>query len=324
MQATTMSAALWAAPGHMEVREYPIPVPGPGEVLVKVERAAICGSDLHSIYDGLGGLNAEPMPGRPGHEAVGTIVESTVDAWAPGDRVLALGVGAFAEYYLVAADQCIAVPTDDTAERLVIAQQMGVTHFGLTRFWPMPVTPGLTAVVLGVGPVGYLFAAQLRARGFDRILVSDRVQSRLDAASAVADDVVLEPGASIVDATLAATGGVGADLVIEAAGSDSARSQAIECVRQGGRVGYFGYPERHGDVAFPYETAWWKTPLSIEIVANAQSVAGLPNFHAAVGIIADGSIDISPLTGVTYRLAEIDAALDEARSMRSMKVQLEF
>ena len=322
--AEAMRAAIQVAPGKMRVEKFPIPVLGDDEVLVKVERAAICGSDLHSIFDGLGYLNAEePLPGRPGHEAVGRVARSNSNSFAPGDRVLVLGFGSYAEYLATPATQCVAVPETVDAERLVLAQQLGVVLYGMKRFWPSE-RPGGVAAIVGAGPVGYLFASRVRTAGFATVIVSDTNAERLNAVlqSGGADRVVLVGRDSLSDVVAELSDGRGADLVIEAAGSDAARHEAIECVATDGRVGLFGYPETTGSARFPYADVFWKAPVSIEVVSRTQAEPGLVSFRDAVRLVADDAVELSPLMGCTFELAEINAALAQAREQRSLKVQV--
>lgn len=322
-------AALHVGPGRMEVGLHPVPDLVDGNVEVQVERAAICGSDLHSIFDGLGFLSetGAPQPGRPGHEAVGMVVRSAAAELRHGDRVLVLDGGAFAERMSVPAALCVRLPAGSAADRMVTAQQLGGVLYGMTKFWPQD-APGDVATVIGAGPIGYLFAAVLRRNGFGTIIVSDLAPDRLAAVgsrgSCSADVTVLAPNESVVDATMAATERRGADLVIEAAGYDGTRAQAVHCVRTEGRVGFFGYPESSGSAPFPFADAFWRAPISLEIVRNAQASPGLACFHRAVQLIADDEVDIAPLLGTTYPLERITDALACARRREALKVHLQM
>lgn len=322
----TMVAAQKTGQGVMEVATFPRPTPGADEVLVRVERAAICGSDLHAVFEGLGSLignDGEPAPGRPGHEAVGTVEASSSPDFAVGQRVLVLSVGAFAEYMLSPASMCLALPDDVPSARLLMAQQLGVVLYGMERFWPSRSGAGSTATVIGAGPVGLHFLSALRLWGFERVIMSEVVTSRIELARKIGADLVVDATLdSVVDATARVTGGAGSDLVIEAVGLDATRAEAVACVRQYGKVGLFGYPERFEPSPFPFSDAFWKAPISIEIVKGAQWVPGLPTFHEAVRVIASGQIDVDYLLGTEYRLADIQQAMAAARSAEAIKVQV--
>jgi L-iditol 2-dehydrogenase len=321
-----MTAAYLAKPGLMEVGPVPRPEPAEGELLVKVARAAICGSDLHAIFEGLGSLLGEgdPAPGRPGHEAVGTVVQSRAAEFSEGDRVLVLPAGAFAQYMSVPAQMCVLLPPGAPMDAMLMAQQLGVTYFGMERFWPQSLGPGGTVTLIGAGSIGLHFLSLLkRVWAFERVIVADVLPDRLALARRLgADATVLVPAASVTEATMAATGGVGADLVIEAVGLDSTRTEAIRSVREYGRVGLFGYPESYGLAPFPFSDAFWKAPVTIEVVKGAQQVPELPAFHAAIDLIASGKVDISHFLGIEYRLAAINDALALARLGGAVKVQV--
>jgi L-iditol 2-dehydrogenase len=310
----------------MEVGPVPRPEPADGELLVRVERAAICGSDLHAIFEGLGSLlgDGDPAPGRPGHEAVGTVEHSRAAEFSEGDRVLVLPPGAFAEYMTAPAQMCVALPPGERMDTMLMAQQLGVTFFAMERFWPQSLGPGGTAALIGAGSIGLHFLGLLKkVWAFERVIVSDVLPDRLALARSLgADATVLAPAGSISAATMAATDGVGADLVIEAVGLDTTRTEAIRSVREYGRVGLFGYPESFGLAPFPFSDAFWKAPVTIEIVKGAQQVPGLSAFHTAIDLIASGKINVSHYLGTEYRLTAINEALALARGGGAIKVQV--
>jgi L-iditol 2-dehydrogenase len=239
-----------------------------------------------------------------------------------GDRVLVLQLGTYAEYMVAKEAALVKLPGDQPFDRMVMAQQLGVTLYAMERFWPDS-EPGRVATIIGAGPIGLFFLQLARMWGFEQIVVSDPEPSRLAAAKKLGATVTIQSSEqSVVEATHEISNGKGADLVIEAAGLDSARSQAIECVRTYGRIGYFGYPEASGMAEFPYNTAFWKGPISIEFVINAQGVAGLPHFHKAVDLIATGKIEVDYLLGQEFSLPEIDEAFKAARNRQFIKVQV--
>jgi len=327
-------AACKTGPGQVELREFAVPGPGPGELLVRIDRAAICGSDLHAIFDNVGFLAGDddaPQPGSPGHEAVGIVVQAgRGSGFTEGDHVLVLSIGAYAELTVAPADQCVRLAPDAPLDMMVMAQQLGVTHYAMRRFWPQPApgdsisTGDSTAAVLGAGSIGLNFLQLLRMRGFGQVIVSDVSPARLKLAEKLgADTVVLAPDESVVDAVMEATGGKGADLAVEAAGYDVTRSQAILSVRTLGRVGLFGYPEStSGPSPLPYADAFWKAPVSLEVVKGAQEVECLPDFHAAIDLISSGAISVDHLLGTEYPLAEITDALAVAHRREAIKVQV--
>ena len=255
-----MRAAVLRAPGQVEVDDFPIPDLQHGEVLVRMTRASICGSDLHVVYDGF--ARTFEKPGYPGHEGIGVVLESRSDSFREGQVVLTVptGVGGqcFASHQVVPEAFLVPLPDDADQERLLFAQQLGTTIYAMRKFWPRdPATgdtpPGLEpleprcAVVIGAGSAGLFFVQLARHAGFERIVVSDPTPERRQLARELGATEVTDGGTEqLVEATLTSSAARGADLVIEAAGYDLCRDQAIQAVRPRGRVGCFGYPERPG------------------------------------------------------------------------------
>src|SRR5207302_1530501 len=124
--------------------------------------------------------------------------------------------------------------------RLLMAQQLGTTILALRRFWSGPGAGAAT--LIGAGSAGLFFLQQLRRLGFETVVVSDLEPARLEIARELGATACVDARTqSVVEATMDLTGGEGADLVIEAAGYDVCRAQAVESARIGGRVGCFGF-----------------------------------------------------------------------------------
>lgn len=314
------------APGRIECVDVPAPALGAAPaVLLRTLRASICGSDAHMVFGGIG-VSGYPCPaGAPGHEAVAEVVDSTAPGFAAGDRVLAVPdpptARAFAEYLLVPPEFLVPLPADAPLES-VLAQQLGTVVFALRRFWPGP--PAGTALVLGAGSAGLFFLQLLRRAGFERVLVTDLDPDRLARAARLGAAVTARAGDAAA-VTLEATGGRGADLVVEAAGHDDARAEAIHAVAVAGRIGLFGMPERKGMAPLPFDVLFRRRP-TIEVAWGAQYEPGLTSFRTALRLIADGAVDIRGLTTHVEPIERIGAALDRAAARRegALKVAIDF
>jgi L-iditol 2-dehydrogenase len=314
--------------GTFEVVDIAVPTPGSGEVLVQMESASLCGSDLRTIFGGH--VASFPLaPGRPGHEGVGTVIESRSGNWNEGERVLTVpmpGVGAcFAEWQVVDEKFLIALSAQANPQEIVMAQPLGTVVNGFKRYWPADLpAEGLTAAILGAGTAG-LFALQLaKLAGFSRVIVCDLEAERLGVATSLGADVVVQaPGRSFVAAVLEVTGGSGAELVIEAAGFDTCRADCISATRYLGRTGFFGLPEHAGAVQFPLAEAFARG-CTIVMAGNAQLEEGLSSFHEAVGLIESGALDVSHLLDSTYVLDDVQEAVDAAHERRTLKVSFEL
>ena len=225
-----MQAVQLVRQGTFEVIEVGVPAPEPGEVLVQMESASVCGSDLRTVF---GGHVVEfPLaPGRPGHEGVGTIIESRSGKWAVGDRVLTVpmpGAGAcFADLQVVDERFLVALSSSASPHQIVMAQPLGTVINGFRRYWPAGLSAdGCTAAILGEPP-GSSRSSWPSSPGSPAPSFSDLESAWLEAAALLGADVIVQaPERSFVEAVRDHTDGAGAELVIEAAGFDSCRAGA--------------------------------------------------------------------------------------------------
>lgn len=260
-----------AAPG-LEVREVPVPEPGPHDVLVQVEAASICGTDLHIWkWDDWSRQRIQP-PLTLGHEFAGTVVEvgDLVEEVKPGDFVSAeshvtcghcfqcrtgqahmcprtqiLGVdreGAFAEYVLV--PESVIWQNDRSklsAEIAALQEPFGNAVFAtLTHD-----LAGQTVGVFGCGPIGLFSIGIARASGAASVFAIDPVAYRRDLAHKMGASETFDPTCEdFGDRLLEANEGYGLDILLEMSGAPSAITSAFRTVRNGGRMTLFGIPSR--------------------------------------------------------------------------------
>ncbi|HEU4449837.1 MAG TPA: zinc-binding dehydrogenase [Gaiellaceae bacterium] len=237
-----MRALLYHGPGDLRVEEVPRPEPGPGDVLVQVEVALTDGTDAKAFRRGHPLLLAE-TPSAFGHEFCG------IDT-ATGRRVISANSapcgacppcrrreetlcenlrpflnGAYAEYLLVperiAARNLLAVPPGLAPEVAAMTEPLACCLHGIER---AEVEPGRTLAVLGPGPIGLMLCAAARDAGAEVVVVGGRPGRR-----ELAREFGAEPG-----------DGRGADVVVEAVGTAEAWRDALELVRPGGLVLFFG------------------------------------------------------------------------------------
>ena len=257
-----MKAAVYHGPHDIRVESVPEPEdPASGEVVLEVVRAAICGTDSSEWAHG-------PILARPpvvlGHEFVGRVsaVGDGVEGLAIGDRVVSgagvscgrcawclagrtnlcaeyytLGLhvdGGLAELVKTPASICRLVPDACSDDAAAIAQPLAVALHAVRR---SGVTAGQTCAVIGIGGIGAFIIAGAAARGAAPIIALDIDGDRLETAHRLgADEAVDVRGRDITQAILDATGGEGADVVIEASGAPHAPAAAFAAARRGGRV----------------------------------------------------------------------------------------
>jgi len=232
-----VKAALLYAPGDLRVEDVPRPEPGPGEVLVQVEVALTDGTDLKTFRRGHPLLLRE-SPTPFGHEFCGIVDGRRVvaansapcgvcDGCARGEqcRELVFLSGAYADWLLVperiAAVNMHEVPAGMAPEVAAMLEPLACCLRGVER---AGIEAGATVAVLGAGPIGLMLAACVADAGGWPVVVGGRDERR---------NLVPAFGAEVGD-------GRGADVVIEAVGSEEAWRDAISLVRPGGTVVMFG------------------------------------------------------------------------------------
>ncbi|MFE0510026.1 zinc-binding dehydrogenase [Streptomyces sp. NPDC058964] len=263
MSANTMRAARFErADGRLSVvKDMPVPKPGPGELLVRVEACGICLSDVHMI-DGTLPCPLEEV--TPGHEPAGTIARTGPDVpyWQPGQRVVIapgrpcgscrhcgdpLGClapqtmgqnwdGAWAEYVITLSSTLVEVPDGVPIEQAAICADAVATPFSalLDRGG---LRPGETVGVWGVGGLGVHAVQTARLAGASLIVAVDTLDAAVQRALEVGADHALNPlTADVREEVLRLTDGEGLDLAAELSGVGNALDQAVSCLGRYGRA----------------------------------------------------------------------------------------
>ncbi len=207
--------------GEFTVEDVPPPIPGPGQVLLDVTRAGICGSDLHARHHADEVADMMAMAGQEGfmrsgerivmgHEFTGTVVEygpGCRKRWPVGTRVVAMPIvttasgaqltgfstespGAYAEQVVVEEAVTMAVPDSVTDDQAALTEPMAVAWHAVRR---AKVGRGKTAIVIGCGPIGLAIIAMLRAAGVKKIVASDLSPRRRELARLCGARTVVDP-----------------------------------------------------------------------------------------------------------------------------------
>ena len=265
----TMKAVVYDEPGRYEVRELSVPEPGPGEVLLRVLVAGVCGTDLH-LHAGEFGPT---YPLTPGHEFVGEAV--SVGTGVAQDMIgrrfvvdntgacghcvecrrarpaychnlIAQGVnapGGFAEYVVTSSGRCFAVD-DLEPETAVFTEPVACVVHGLDV---LGLRPGANVLLFGAGPTGLILTQLLACSGANELTVAAPTQAKLDLARTHgADRIVLldrrNPAASLDELRQAAPDGF--DVVIDATGAPVVLAQTLALTRTGGTVFVYGMTQQ--------------------------------------------------------------------------------
>ena len=307
--------------GVITVREWPKPqATEPGTFVVRMTAASVCGSDLHAALHGTLHPMGPERAGYPGHEGVGVVAESHSEKFPEGTTVLCVPPGefggAFAEYMLLDDDHAVALPSDldnndlTQMRRYMMAQQLGTCIYAFDLYWPteVPARTAGTCVIMGAGSAGLFFLQDAKRRGFKHIIVSDKQPARLDIARTLGARTVLIPDEDLGAVVSELTGNKGADLVIEAVGSDELRTQAVGIVAHRAIVGWFGLYESFEPSLVPIFEVFRKC-VRLQGSVAAQSEPGLKSFREAVRRIHDGEVDVDYCLGPTHTLDQVAEVL---------------
>ena len=338
----TMKAAVLVEPGRFEQREVPVPVPGPTDVLIRVKRCGLCGTDIH-IYKGH--YSADRLPLIPGHEFSGHIAAlgAQVRGLSLGQAATAdinlgcgqcfycrkneilncasmvqLGIhvdGGLAEYVRVPASHVVPIPDGTPVEIGALTEPVSCVVRAVKR---SRLRLGESVLILGAGPIGNLHLQVARQSGAAPIIVSEPNPGRADWARRSGADLVVEESATLREQVLAVTGGRGADLVIESVGLPALYEKAFDLVRPGGRVLAFGLAEPSAKAHYlPFQVVLKELGLQ-------GSVAGMgDDMHEAMTLIAHRRVQLAPFVETVYPLDHIAAAMDALVSDRRInKVQI--
>ena len=225
-------------PEVLALADLPIPEPGPGQVLIRVEAIGV---NFIEIYFRKGQYKAT-LPMVPGSEAAGTVEECGpgVNGFKPGDMVASTGVlGSYAEYALVPAAQLVKVPAKLTPEQAAAAMLQGMTAHYLA-YSTHPLKAGETCLIhAGAGGVGLLLtqmAARLGARVITTVSTEEKAELSREAG---ASDAILYTEQDFVAEVKRLTGGRGVDVVYDSVGKTTFEG-SLNCLRPRGLLALFG------------------------------------------------------------------------------------
>lgn len=273
------NAVVMTGPGSLEIRQVEFPALNDDGIILKTEYAGICGSDMHLFQEGRSGSYVVKPPFIQGHEVIGTVyaVGADVKHLKCGDRVvLEPGIpcgkcefcrtgrsnlcrdvvfpsappydGFFRQYVSHPAFLAHKVPDDTDMLTGVLAEPLSIVLRGMQMG---EVGIGKTVVILGAGCIGLLVALASKKNNARKVIVSDVLPNRLEAALKLgADHIVNAAECNVTEEILRLTNGEGSHIVYETAGSKVTVSQTSQLVRRGGRIVLIG--NVHGDVPFNF------------------------------------------------------------------------
>lgn len=334
----TMKAAVLFGEHDLRVVEKEVPRQGYQEVLMKVEACAICGTDPKIVAHG---WQNQPPFGEfiPGHEYAGTIVAlgEGVAGFAKGDRVavephkgcgvcanclrgfytvclnygnLAAGHrhygftanGGYAEYAVNHISTLHKIPDSLDFEEATLITTAGTSMYGITRIGGLE--PGETVVVAGPGPIGLMAVQLVKQMGSARVILTGTREERLNLGRELGADITINVGKEEVkERIFEITDGIGADAVLECAGTARSLADAIEYTRKNGRIALVGiYSEPVSINAFKVNQ--WNITLA------GSRAEGDRSLSKVAPLMGDGRIKARPLITHTFSLDQVNEAIE--------------
>ncbi len=332
-----MLAARLHTPGRMVVEDVSKPVPGPHDLLVRVEACGICGSDRHMFR----GEYPTATPVTLGHEFSGIVEEAgaAVEGFRIGTRVTgdpnigcgqcehcragrpnlchglsAIGVhrdGGFAEYVLVPESQAAALPPNLDALHGAFCEPVSCCLHAIDV---ARIPRGSSVLIIGGGVIGLLMVELAKRAGAGQVVLTTRQAPRRAMALELGATAVADAGSSDPDAAVRAILPDGADVVLECAGVSETFLQAIRLARRGGTVVFFGVvPQDDRVQVSPYEL------LTKELRLESAWLNPLTHPRAAE-LIASRSLSLDRLISRTIGLEEVPGVIGAAPGFGEIKV----
>jgi len=338
-----MRALMKLAPGegHVELKEVPAPEAGEGEVVIDVQVAGVCGTDVHMFYD--------RFPSSPpvvmGHEFSGVVasVGAGVESFKAGERVVsennpfaclrckicelgypnmcprkrAMGIhsdGCFAEQVKLPAHLLHRVPDKVTFEEAALSEPLAVAVHAVAH--RCGIESGDTVVVFGPGTIGLLAAQVARAEGAREVLLAgtNRDQPvRLKCAEALDIETVDVESEDVTERVMSMTDGLGADVAVEASGSPLAIASALRLLRKAGRLAVVGITGRH-EVSVNWDGMVSK---AVSVLFAYSSLRA--DWEKGLQLLAESKVQAAPLITHRFRVEQWKEAFDALERLEAIK-----
>ena len=326
------------------IEDVPVPQYGPNDVLIRVRKAAICGTDIHIFNWDEWSQRTVPVPLVVGHEFTGEIAEvgSAVTGFAKGDRVSAeghitcghcrncragkrhlcrnakgIGVhrdGAFAEFITMPAVNVFKVPAQVPDEISAFFDPLGNAVHTTLSFDCV----GEDVLITGAGPIGCMAAAIAKHVGARNVVVTDVNDYRLDLARKMGATLAVNVKNTTMDAVMKQLGMTeGFDVGLEMSGNAAGLRQLIAAMNNGGRVALLGIPAE--EIAIDWNQVIFKGLILKGIYGREM----FETWYKMAAMLTSG-LDVSPVLTHRFPLEKFAEAFDSIKSGKSGKVILEI
>jgi L-iditol 2-dehydrogenase len=298
-----LKALVYKRPYCLEYSDYPDPVPGDDDVLVRVKACGICGSDVHG-FTGETGRRIPPL--IMGHEAAGIVEKVGKNVKGFEREVLGVSVpefkrhGAFAEYVAVPSWIVWKIPEQLSFTHAALLEPASIGVHAANR---APISAEDTAIVIGAGTIGLFILQAAKLRGAKRVIVCDINEFRLDVAKRLGADELINPAESGLEETVKKlTKNKGADVSFEAVGYAETFAHAVSATKTGGYVVAVGNLQQMADFNLQ------------ELVAReltfTGSYASAGEFRDCIGLVASGRINVEPVISDILPMKEGPSAFE--------------
>lgn len=304
-----MKAARLTSPKNFEILETETPTAQDGQCLVKLERVSVCGSDIRHGFQ----VNPEemyPMPiGAPCHELAGVVVESRTDAFREGQRAIVIpppGSLGLVEYIVSDPGRMILLPDQGPLDEWVMCQPSGTVLYSCQQ---MPNLLGKNVLIMGQGSIGLSFTMITSRIGARNVIAADLLDYRLEKSKEMGATHTVNPDTQdLEEAVKEITGGVGPDVVVEAAGYPDTFNMCFKLVRQFGTVIIFGVQT---DDFVPLEHNWLlQNQPRIIPTTGARSGNPIAHIQEIVALRERGWCDPAKLLTHRIGFSEVQRAYD--------------
>jgi L-iditol 2-dehydrogenase len=339
-----MKQAVMTSPGKIEFRDVEKPTPAADEVLIRVQRIGVCGSDIH-VYHGLHPYTTYPVV--QGHEVSGVVAEigTEVTGFVPGDKVVFMpqvtcGVcypcrhgmyhicdqlkvmgfqtgGAAQEYFPVKAEMVLRLPENISLDEAALVEPISVAVHALGRFGSLE---GKKVLVLGAGTIGNLVAQVAQASGAAAVMATDIAAYKLEKARACGIQHVVNSGEVDLGQEILNLFGVDkADLILECVGVQPTITQAIANARKGSTivvVGVFG-KKPEVDLGLVQDR---------ELTLLGTLMYQKKDYERAIELVAEGKLHLTEMVTQRFPFSQYLAAYEaiESSGGRYMKVMIDL
>lgn len=338
-------------PNDIRLDDIPVPTINEDEILLKVDAAAVCGTDIRMWQNGYTGVDEE-HPRVLGHEFGGTIVEVGKNvkfyekgmkvALAPNmgcgicdrcvagqphlcDNYRAFGInmdGAFAEYVRVPKEAIVygnlmVMPEGVTAEEAAVNEPLSCAYNGSLK---CNIKPGEYVLVVGAGPIGIMHAMLAKMAGAAKVMMNDLSAERLAECEKIIPGIVTYSGDDLSGFVKEQTRGKGLDVAITACPVPAVQAAMLPLMNYGGRVNFFGgIPASKQPVPIDTNLVHYK-----ELFLTGSTRASICQFRQTLDFVSEGLIDIKSIITGHYDIKDILVAFDNAKAAKGLKNVITF